>query len=460
MMRPALLACCCLAFAIEGESAPDRWQTKAREIFSEVIAMRTAEGHGEVPRMAQFLARELRTGGFGDDAIEIVPVDDTVGLIVRYESRSLSKARPILLLAHMDVVEADPADWVRDPFRLIEEDGFFFGRGTYDNKFGVTMLTTTFLRLRAEGFEPDRDLILVFTGDEETTQNTTAVLAARADLREAEFALNSDGGKGRLAPDGTPIAYFLQASEKTYASFDITIRNEGGHSSMPRTSNAIYELADALKRIENYRFPVRTNPITTGYMAAMGEVEPGEVGAALAKLAVDPTDKSAADVLWHRPEYVGMTRTTCVATMLDAGHADNALPQRASATVNCRIFPDVDPESVRTRLAALAGPSAEVSVIDKAFLAVSSPLNEEITAAVRAAIEARVGRVPVIPEMSPGYTDGSFFRAAGVPTYGVNSVFIRAEDSFAHGLNERIPVASLDAGLDQWYRLLNRLARR
>ena len=429
MTRPrALLSLAlCLLFSTSAAAAPDRWQSKAREILAATVAMRTAAGHGEVPRMARYLAGEFESAGFGGDDIEVVPHGETASLIVRYASPNLSKAKPVLLLAHMDVVDADPEDWVRDPFELIEDEGFLFGRGVYDNKFGVAMLTTTFMRLKSEGFVPDRDLIIVFTGDEESKQETTAELAARDDLKQAEFALNTDGGRGWLDEDGQPRAYFMQASEKTYADFQVTVRNAGGHSSRPREDNAIYELAAALGRIQAHRFPVRVNDITTAYMDEMGKMRGGEIGAALQALASDPTDQAAADLLWSDPEYVGVTRTTCVATMLDAGHAPNALPQRASATVNCRIFPDVDPEAVRRQLAAIAGPAAEVTLIDNAFLAYSSPLDETVNAAIETALAASARDVTVIPRMGVGYTDGSFFRAAGVPTYGVGAVFIRLE---------------------------------
>ena len=312
--------------------------------------------------------------------------------------------------------------------------------------------------MRAEAFKPDRDLILVFSGDEESAQATTARRAGKPELLEAEFALNSDAGKGRLDTNGKPLAYFLQAAEKSYVSIYVTVTNAGGHSSEPRADNAIYMLAEALGRIRDYRFPVRINAITSNFMRAMGDVESGETGQALKALANDPRDAGAAEILWNNPVYVGTTRTTCVATMLKAGHAENALPQSASATINCRVFPGVDPEEVRNQLQSSAGNGATVTLVDRAFIGSESAPNEAVLAAARQAIDTRAPGLPVVPAMSSGYTDGSFFRAAGVPTYGVGAVFLRAEDSFAYGLNERVPVASLADGLEHWRVLLRELA--
>ncbi len=444
--------------AVPAVASDHPWRQKARQILADTVAMRTAVGHGQVPKMAEYLAQQLLDGGFAPEDIQIERMGETATFVAFYRSKAVLAKRPILVLAHMDVVEADPNDWVLDPFTLTEKDGYLFGRGVEDNKLGIALSVATFLRLRAEGFEPSRDIILAFTGDEETKQDTTARLAGREDLRNAEFALNTDAGGGRLDSAGNTLAYFMQAAEKTYASFDITVRNPGGHSSAPRQDNAIYALADALKAVQAYRFPVQVNDITQGFMSAMGKLETGEAAAALTALAANPNDRRAADLLWTRPDLVGTTRTTCVATMLNAGHAENALPQRASATVNCRIFPDVDPEQVRAALQVAAGSQTVVSLIDKAYLASASPLNEQIAEAVGEAVQARVPGTPVIPAMSSGYTDGSFFRAAGVPTYGVGAAFMRPEDSFAHGLNERVPVASLYEGLAHWHKILMRLA--
>jgi acetylornithine deacetylase/succinyl-diaminopimelate desuccinylase-like protein len=360
----------------------------------------------------------------------------------------------------MDVVDALPEDWERNPFTLIEENGYFFGRGTLDDKFGVASLTSTFLRLKAEGFVPARDLIIMFTGDEETGMvSTRGMVTTHRALTDAEFALNDDGGGGSLDAQGEPVAFFLQAAEKTYATFELTVTNPGGHSSTPRDDNAIYELAGALKRIEAHRFPVMTNDATRVYFTAMAKIAPGEVGRAMAALVANPADAQAAEVLWHHPEIVGITRTTCVATMLRGGHAENALPQSATATVNCRIFPDVAVEEVRAALEKTAAvPGLKMKTLGEPMASPASPIREDVVSAVTAAVEARYPGTPVIPSMAPYGTDGKETRAAGIPTYGVMGIFIKDSDIFAHGLNERVRVREFFDAQEYWKTVLTRLA--
>ena len=366
------------------------YQAKALEIYRHIVGIRSAEGQGRVPEVARYLAEQLRTGGFPEEDIHVLPFtkgngEASAGLVVRYRGDGSSGRKPILLVGHMDVVDALREDWERDPFTLVEEDGYFFGRGTSDNKMGVTVLTATFLRLKAEGFVPTRDLILGFTGDEETGMISARELATtHRDLTDAEFALNADGGGGAMDPSGNPLLYVVQASEKTYATFELTVTNPGGHSSTPRTDNAIYELAAALKNIEAYRFPVMVNDVTRAYLRSMSAVMPGQVGEAMAALAADPSDAHAADVLWHQPEDVGVTRTTCVATMLRAGHAENALPQSATATVNCRIFPGVAVEAVQATLDSVSAvPGLKIRVLDDPRASPASPVRNVITGRVQ-----------------------------------------------------------------------------
>lgn len=440
-------------------------QVKALEIYRTMIGYRTAAGHGQVPAMAEYLAGEFRGGGFPDQDVHVVPFtvesgEEVAGLVVRYRGDGSSGARPILLMAHMDVVDALPEDWERDPFTLVEEDGFLFGRGSMDDKFGVAMLTSTFLRLRAEGFVPSRDLVIAFTGDEETGMvSTRALVTDHRDLTDAEFALNADAGGGTLDEDGSPVVYYVQTAEKTYATFELTVRNPGGHSSTPRTDNAIYELAAALKNLESHRFPVRTNEATRLYLREMSSLTPGEVGEAMARLADDPDDARAAEILWHQPELVGITRTTCVATMLRAGHAENALPQSATATVNCRIFPGVEVAEVRETLRRVANtPDLEIRTLGDPRATPASPIREDVLAAVTAAVDALHPGTPVIPYQAPYATDGLEVRAAGIPTYGIMGLFMRDSDIFAHGLNERVPVRAFFEGLEYWKEVLTRLS--
>jgi carboxypeptidase PM20D1 len=443
----------------------DPHQRAALEIYRDVIGFRTAAGHGQVPAMAAYLAGRFRDGGFPEEDIHLLPFrmsggEETTGLVVRYRGDGSSGEGPILLLAHMDVVDALPEDWERDPFTLVEEDGFFFGRGTLDNKLGVTALTSAFLRFRAEGFVPTRDLVIAFTGDEETEmQSARRMVTEHRHLTDAAFALNSDGGGGSLGEAGEPAAYYLQTAEKTYATFELTVTNPGGHSSAPRMDNAIYELAGALKNLEAHRFPVRTTEATRLYLRETAQVTPGEVGEAMARLAEDPTDEEAAEVLWHEPGEVGITRTTCVATMLRAGHAENALPQTATATVNCRVFPGVEVAEVHATLEGVADtPGLTVTVLDDPRSSPPSPLRDDVVEAITEAVEARYPGIPVVPYMAPYATDGLEVRAGGIPTYGVSGLFIRESDQFAHGLNERVPVLEFFGALEHWDMILRRLA--
>lgn len=445
----------------------ERYQREALQIYRNIVGIRSAEGQGRIPEVARYLADQFRQGGFPEEDIHILPFtkengEESAGLVVRYRGDGSSGKKPILLVGHMDVVDALAKDWERDPFTLIEEDGYFFGRGTMDDKMGVTMLTTTFLRLKSEGFVPTRDLIIGFTGDEETGMiSARELVTTYRDLTDAEFALNADGGGGIMDPDGNPLLFVVQASEKTYATLELTVTNPGGHSSTPRDDNAIYELATALKNIEAYRFPVMVNDVTRAYLRAMATVQTGEVGHAMATLADDPTDEHAAEVLWHEPEEVGVTRTTCVATMLRAGHAENALPQSATATVNCRIFPGVAVADVRSTLDSVAAvPGLRIEVLADPQASPASPVRDDIMDAVGEAVHARFPDVAVIPSQASYGTDGKEYRSAGIPTYGVAGLFMRDKDQFAHGLNERVEVRNFFAGLEHWKILVTRLAGR
>ena len=471
MIRPALIALTlllCSPAAYPQSSSADYtadYQKTALEIYRHIISIRSAAGHGNVPEVANYLADQFRDGGFEDSDIHVLPQtlssgEETASLVVRYEGDDSSGREPILLIAHMDVVDALPQDWERDPFTLVEEDGYFFGRGALDDKFGITTLTTTFLRLKAAGFVPNRDLIIAFTGDEESGMETTHALATEyRELTDAEYVLNADGGGGFLDHDRKAIAYMIQAAEKTFATFELTIRNPGGHSSLPRSDNAIYELATALKNIEAHTFPTRTNDITTGYFEKSAAVTAGPVGDAMKQFAANPHDEEALAVLSQYPEHYSVTRTTCVATMLSAGHAANALPQSATATVNCRIFPGVAVEDVRAKLFEVgANDALEIKTMGEPVAAPASPINEEVNAAVSNAVHKQHPDIPIIPYMAPYGTDGKEMRLAGMPTYGVMGLFFRPEDEFAHGLNERVQVDSFFGALEYWHDMLTDLA--
>ena len=443
------------------------YQRQALTIYRDTIAMRTAEGHGQVPIMAHYLADRFRDAGFEGADIHVLPFElpggeEVASLVVRWRGDGSSGKRPVLFVAHMDVVDALPSDWERDPFTLIEEDGYFFGRGTSDDKFGTTLLTASFLRIKAEGFVPTRDLIIAFTGDEESHMLTIRDLATtHRDLIDAEFALNADAGGGSLSTDYSPIAYGVQAAEKTYADFELVVRNPGGHSSRPRPDNAVYELAEALLRIRGYQFPVRHNDITLTYFERRAPAESGELADAMRSFARDPGNEEAAAILANHPSHLGVTRTTCVATMLDAGHAPNALPQTAKANVNCRLFPGVVVADVEQRLReVIDNDEVEIRLDGDARSAPASPLREDVMDAISKSVHRAYPDLPIIPYMTTGATDGRELRAAGIPTYGTTGAFGRSEDGFAHGLNERMLVKSFYDALEHWKYVIEELAGR
>lgn len=456
----ALLACALAAPAMAQTPSPAE-RARAAEILRRTVAFDTSVEGRQNPAMADYLAQLFRDAGFPAEDVRVLPLDDTAGLLVRYRGDGTG-GRPIVLMAHMDVVPAHRGDWQRDPFTLVEEGGFFFGRGAWDNKAGLSSLTATLLQLRAENFRPSRDLILWFSGDEETSGRTTQMLLRehRDLLGDAEFALNSDGGQGSLDAAGAPIAYYVQTAEKTYASFTLTVRNPGGHSSVPRDDNAIYELGEVLARLRRHQFPIMWNESTLASFRAAAETTAGAEGQALRRFAERPGDRRAAAIMSRNPNLATLLRTTCVATMLAAGHAENALPQSATATVNCRIFPGVAIAAIQAELQRLAGDGVEFALISEPNWSDASPLREDVMAAVQAAVHAHRPGVAITPSMSAGATDGLFFRGAGIPTYGVGEIFIRDEDDFAHGLNERIPVDSFYNGLTHWRVLLTTLAGR
>ncbi|HEV7432951.1 MAG TPA: M20/M25/M40 family metallo-hydrolase [Steroidobacteraceae bacterium] len=434
-------------------------ELKARALFERLIAFKTSVGLGQVPAMAKYLADEFRAAGFPEADIHIFPLGETSSMVVRYRGDG-SGGKPILLMAHMDVVTAKREEWQRDPFALVEENGFFFGRGTFDIKGGVACEVATFLRLKAEGFVPTRDLILMLTGDEETTEDTTADLVKnhRA-LIDADFALNADAGNATLdESSGVPLFFSLGTAEKSYASFELTVSNPGGHSSLPRADNAIYELADALKKVQAYRFPIMSNDTTLGYFRGIGKLTPGALGQAMQQFGANPHDQKAAALLAESPTYVGMTRTTCVPTLLRGGHAENALPESATATVNCRIFPGIDPLAVKATLQGIVGSKVAVATVGTPFWSNASPLREDVLAGVNKALHVRYPGVPIVPMQEPGLSDAVFTRGIGIATYGVGSGFIKDSDNYMHGLNERVPVQSFYDYLNFWYVLVKDLA--
>ena len=449
-----------LLSASVASAAPERWKTRAHEIYARIIAMPTVKGRGQVPVMANYLAEQFKAGGFAAEDIQVLPFEDTAALVVRYRANGSTDRKPIMFLAHMDVVEALASDWTREPFKLTEKDGYFYGRGSLDMKSGVAQLVTTFLRLRSEGFKPNRDLILALTGDEETTTGTARALATQwRPLVDAEYALNADNGGGWFSQDDKPLGYRMDASEKVSVVYALTARNRGGHAALPRADNAIYALATALDKVAAHQFPPQADEITRGYFRAAAPLRKAELADAMRRFAEDPSDRAAAEVLAREPIENAMMRTTCVATRLAGGHADNALPQTATATVNCRLFPGTSVESVRETLRRVVGPDIEVAAVGEARPAPPSPLRKDVLDAFAKAVHARFPGMPIIPSMGLGYSDGRELRAAGIPTYGVGGNWLRMpDDARAHGSDERLPVAAFYGGLDHWYVMAKTLA--
>jgi len=455
-----LVFCSGIGFAHAGttaEALPDAMAT-----LKHAISVHTVEGEHQVPVLAAYLAGKLKAGGFADSDVEIIPVGETAALVARYRGTGQGNPslKPILLSGHMDVVAANRKDWTRDPFTLIEENGYLYGRGSADMKTAVVVLVETLIRLKREGFKPRHDLILLLSGDEETAMASTRELAKR--YHDAEFLLNADAGGGTLDPrSGKPTVYEIQAAEKTYADFQIGLTSAGGHSSEPNNDNAIYRLARVIDRVAAYQFPPKSNEITLASLRALGAHTPGPLGAAMTRFAAHPDDAAAAATISADPAYVGQIRTTCVATMLNGGHALNALPQSASVNINCRIFPGTSVDSVRdTLVKVIHDKSATVAVLPPPPVeSPSSPLRQDVIAAVTDAVHHRFPDVKVVPGMSAGASDSMYFRNAGVPSYGIDAAFTKPDDTFAHGLNEKLPASEVEAGLEFWHRVLMQLAK-
>lgn len=449
-------------FATSALAAPPKVDPALREqaldILTTGIGYRTVTGSDQFVPYAEYLKGKLVAGGYKPEEVTVEPFGGAAMLIARYPGTDPKKP-PIVISGHMDVVEAKPEDWTRDPFKAVVENGYVYGRGASDNKFDVSTMVALLAKLRRDGWKPGRDVLLALSGDEETKMVTTAELARR--LKGAEMVLNIDGGGGGLK-DGKPISYGIQGAEKTYADFTIEVTDPGGHSSRPTPTNPIYRLSRALDRLAAYEFPVMWNEITLASAAARAENTPGELGQALKRFAANPKDAEAVKVMAADLSTNPSLRTTCVATMINGGHATNALPQRVTANVNCRIFPGTPSESIRQEIArVLAEPTATVTRVadDGSVDSPASPLRPDVVAAVKKAVHARYPGIPVVPSQASGATDSMHFRAVGIPSYGVSGMFGEAGESFAHGLNEKAPLATLDGNLFHYESILKDLAR-
>ena len=460
LLIPVLLASLLPVNTLSAQAAKDpAAQTLEREILQQLIEINTSDSAGRTEEAARAMAARLVAAGLPASDVRVLgPSPRYQSLVARFRG-SRSGKKPILLMAHLDVVDARREDWSTDPYRFVEQDGFYYGRGTSDNKAGAAMLVATFIRYRKEGFAPDRDLIMVLTADEETTGESIRWLVAQnRDLVDADFALNTDGGGGDYR-DGKPIRFNVQAAEKVYQSFLLEVRNRGGHSSRPIPDNAIYRLARGLSRIADYRFPVELNEVTRAFFERGAAAELPAVAADMRLVARTGDPAAARRLSTGSAYYNSVLRTTCVATRLFAGHADNALPQLARATVNCRILPGQSVDSVEARLRRVVADTAiHFERVAEAHPSPPSPLRRDLMGQVEELAAQYWPGVPVVPEMSTGATDGLYTRNAGIPTYGVSAIFEDMNDSRAHGKDERVGVKEFHQAAEYWYQLVKRLA--
>jgi acetylornithine deacetylase/succinyl-diaminopimelate desuccinylase-like protein len=452
-----LLAAPALAHAQQvGHIGKTKWDSTARNLFKELIEINTTESSGSTLKAAQAMAARLKAAGFPDSDVVVVKQNDRKGnLVARLRGRNVSR-KPLLLLSHIDVVEAKPEDWTLPPFTFVEKDSTFFGRGVADDKDDGAMHLTTIMRLKAEGYRGNRDIIVALTTDEEggPDNGVDYLLKNHRPLIEAEYAFN-EGGGGRVR-DGKYLSHDIQAAEKVYADFRLEVTNPGGHSSQPVKENAIYQLAQALVKIGAYDFPVHLNDVTRTYFERSAAITPGKMGEAMKALAANPNDAAAIATLSSDKAYNSQLRTSCVATMLEGGHAPNALPQRARANVNCRILPNDPPAEIQKTLERIIGdPKVAITVTQAPKPSGPSPLTRELMGEIEGVTKEMWPGVPVIPTMSTGATDGVYLRNAGIPVYGVTGFFYN--DTFAHGMNERIPQQGFFNGMEFTYRLVKRV---
>jgi len=464
----ALLCVPILVFLFSSTSSAqidDANRQLSHDIFKELIEINTTDSVGSVTAASEAMAKRFRDAGFSESDVQVAgPNDRKKNLVVKFHGTG--KHKPALLIGHLDVVEARREDWTTDPFQFVEKDGYFYGRGTQDMKSGDAIMVTTLLRMKKEGYVPDRDIILALTADEEGGKSNGMdwLIKNRHDLIDAEFVLNHDGG-GILTDHGKPVMMTVDATEKLYADYQLSVTNPGGHSSLPVPDNAIYHLANGLVRLEHYEFPVELNSVTRAYYERMAEVEKGQRSADMKAILKTPPDAAAVERLSQDAMDHSKMRTTCVATRLDAGHANNALPQMARANVNCRIAPGKSSEDIRQKLIeVVADPKINVKyvgaigeVTDRGSERQSyapPPLRPDVFQPLEKVVKDMWPGTPVIPTMSTGASDGVYTNAAGLPTYGIGGTSEERGDHRSHGKDERMGIESFYKGVDFYYRYL------
>jgi len=464
MLRPLpLLVLCAITLFAQTLSAqtmpPPADKQLAHDIYKEFVEIQSGFTTGATTPVAEAAAARLKAAGFPDSDIFVGGANPKkANLVVRYHG--CGAAKPILLLAHTDVVEAKREDWSTDPFQLLEKDGYFYGRGTGDDKAQAAVWIANLIRYKREGFKPDRDIIVALTADEEGGGPFNGIdwlIKNHRDLIDAELALN-EGGWGESA-GGKRISNDLQVSEKYVINFRFEVRNKGGHSSIPVPDNAIYHLAGALERLSKFGFPLKTNDVTAAYFREMAKIDPGPLKADLAKIAED-SEEAMQKVAAAAPAWNATLRTTCVATQLEGGHAKNALPQVAAANVNCRVLPEDSPEYVQSTLQKIVDDDqVKITIVGEVSQGPASAMRPDVLNAVKRATESQWPGVPVVPIMVMGATDGLYLRRAGIPTYGIQGFFFDRDDIRFHGRDERMGVESFYEGQTFLYDLVKTLAK-
>lgn len=444
------------------------WQAKSRALFETAIEIPTVTGRDQHKKMAEWLAGEYRANGWAASDVQVLPYtvegdkETKYNLFARWPAAKPSGKKPILIIAHMDVVEAKRSDWQLDPFEFVEKDGYFYGRGTSDDKMGVIVTSTALFKLRADGFKPDGDILVLYTSDEETSGEGARLGATKwRSLIDSEFALNADGGGGAWDKDGRALGFGLQTAEKIYQDYTWTATNKGGHSSRPRPDNAIYDLTRALNRLSEYRFKPALTETSRAYFTERAKQErDSELGKSIRAWLANPDNGAAADAVEANPLEVGITRTRCVATMLNGGHAPNALPQKAEANINCRALPGTKGDELTAELQRIAGPNIKVTTVGPFKPSPPSPLRPDVLGAYTKAVRTLYGPdIQIIPQMSTGATDGLFYRQVGIPVYGIDMTWgLSPEDERAHGLDERLPVRAFYNDIVGWEMVIRDLA--
>ncbi len=468
----SLLALCAFTSAVTpsrcAAQVDEQTRKLSHDIFQQLIEINTTDSVGNVTAASEAMQQRFLEAGFPEEDIYLGgPNDRKKNLVVRL--RGTGQKKPILFIGHLDVVEARRDDWTSDPFKFVEKDGFYYGRGTQDMKESDAILVTTFLRLKKEGYQPDRDLILALTADEEGGRSNGVdwLLKNQRNLLDAEFVVNPDGG-GVDLENGKPLAMDVDATEKLYGDYQLTATNPGGHSSLPVPDNAIYQIADALQRLQNYTFPFELNAVTRAYFTKMSTIESGQTTSDMKAILATPPDEAAINRLSENPAYNSIMHTTCVATRLSGGHANNALPQTAQANVNCRILPGHSLEETRQDLIRIFNdPKITVRYVNDAGEAFDTApdrkalpptaLKPEVQQPLEVLVNKMWPGIPIIPTMATGASDGVYTNGAGMPTYGISGIALERNDVRAHGKDERIPIESYYRGVDFYYQFVKAL---